>query len=326
MPTMSLFPDADPWCADQPLAALATAEPTAIWVSVSGGLDSAAAALWARRRWPTAALTLVHMLLADMEWPEIDDQLDVLAATLGNATVVRRQAIYELTGDQTPTGANATRLRRVHDVDRHGLATDADPAAITTLLDFATKARNGQPPTASMRYCTSYFKSAVCDAMLRQARTAGQLGARPVLITGERWAESPQRSRLTRAEWRVPLQPTRRNPQGQRVLWLRPIIDQTFHQVVQAVLAAGLPIPDAYYLQGETLGSLLDPTRDERGRARMSCLCCIFSSPARLQQAARSAPEIVSPHIARIQQYEATTGYSWQQRGPLTITLPGSCA
>lgn len=323
MRTASLFPTDEPWPPNPPpLQALEAAEPTSIWVSVSGGLDSAAAAVWTRQRWPTAPIVLLYFVLADMSWDDISDQLEVLAATLGNAQVWRRQAVYELTGDQTPTGANSTRLRRIHDVDRFGLATDDDPAAITTLLDFTMKARLGQPPTASMRYCTSYFKSAVSDAILRQARAAGQLGARPLLITGERWAESPQRATLPAARWHLELTPTNRRPAGHRVLWLRPIIDQTLHQVVQTVIGAGLPIPDAYYLQGETLGSLLDPTRSERGRARMSCVCCIFSQQARLQLAATMAPAIVGPHIARIQAYEAASGYTWQQAGALLVRVP----
>lgn len=64
------------------------------------------------------------------------------------------------------------------------------------------------------------------------------------------------------------------------------------------------------------LDALLDPRRDETaGRARLSCVRCIFSSPKHVRTALRNAPQIVGPYDERIRQYEATTGYTWAQRG-----------
>ena len=297
-------------------ALLATYTPTSIWCSVSGGIDSDAAALWARRRWPTRPLVLWHAHLDTMDWPHTSNHLDTLAATLGNARRMTRQAVYERTGALTPTGHAATRLRRSHDVDRDGPATDDDPTAIPTVVSLAM-ARSGMPPTSSNRWCTSYFKASLCDHDLRAARE--QLGARPILISGERRAESPGRSRKPRAEWRVSLQPRRDRPNGHRVLWLRPIIDWQFHHAAQTVLDAGIPFHPGYALQGETLGGMLDSTRPERGRARLSCVTCIFTNHHHLAHAAAEAPALVNPYIQRIQAYERDTGYTWQQRGPLEI-------
>jgi len=128
--------------------------PTAIVVSVSGGLDSAACAIWARQRWPDRSLILWHAHLAEMDWPHTDAQLRDMAAPLGNCRLISVQAIYALNGEITSSGANGTTLRRLHTVrdgDQWcGPAQDDDPAAILTLLDFAWKARNGQPPTSKL--------------------------------------------------------------------------------------------------------------------------------------------------------------------------------
>src|SRR5262245_16579518 len=130
-------------------------DPTAIVVSVSGGIDSSAAAIWARRRWPDRPIVLWHAYLAEMDWPQTDEQIGGLAAALGNCHRVSVQAVYELSGEITPSGANGTHLKRVHiarDDERWYGPAAGDPTEITTLLDLALRARNGQPPTSKIRY------------------------------------------------------------------------------------------------------------------------------------------------------------------------------
>src|SRR5262249_6450355 len=154
------------------------------------------------------------------------------------------QAVYQLNGTLTPSGYNGTTLRRchiVHDGDAwHGPATDDDPAAILTLLEFARRARNGQPPTKNVRYCTDYFKIRLFNVWARMNRTL--LGERAVLLSGERCADSAQRSRLPAWEWRdaITLKPGHAEwPNGWRLLWARPGIDQALHEVAGAVISAG---------------------------------------------------------------------------------------
>ncbi|HJZ50132.1 MAG TPA: hypothetical protein VKE41_23330, partial [Roseiflexaceae bacterium] len=160
-------------------------DPSAIVVSVSGGLDSDYAALWARHRWPTHPMILWHAHLEQMDWPDTPAHLEQLDAALGNCRLSICQAVYALNGATTPSGCNGTTLRRVQlvrDGDvAHGVATDDDPAAIVTLLDFARKARNGQPPTRANRWCTSYFKTRLFDSWARQNRA--RLGERSVLLS-----------------------------------------------------------------------------------------------------------------------------------------------
>jgi hypothetical protein len=131
----------------------------------------------------------------------------MLAAQLGDCRLIVCQAVYALDGTTTPSGCKGTTLRRCHIVQDgsayYGQATDDDSEVMLTLLDFARRARNGQPPTKKIRYCTDYFKTRLFNTWARQHRT--MLGERIVLLSGERWAESPQRAKLTSWEWRDPI-------------------------------------------------------------------------------------------------------------------------
>lgn len=299
---------------------LATAAPpTTLVASVSGGLDSDFAALWLRRCYPDRPILLWHAHLPE-DWPQTPAHLLHLAAQLGNCRLLRVQAVYELTGKPTASGYGGTRLRRIHEVDIAGPATDADPAALTSLLDFWTGPRRGMPPTSSTRWCTAYFKTALFDAWVVRHRQ--ELGARPLLVSGERWAESPNRAKLPAWEGRLPLQPGRTWPEGWRMTWLRPGIALPFHAVAQAVLAASITPHPAYFLQGETLETLCDPTRVERGRARVSCRVCIFGQARHIQTALDRSPATMAALVAEIQAREQQTGRTWQQRGALLPDQP----
>ncbi|GAB4200636.1 MAG: hypothetical protein OHK0022_21900 [Roseiflexaceae bacterium] len=300
--------------------------PTAVVVSASGGLDSDYAALWARRRWSDVPLVLWHAHLPLMDWEETLPHLRALATTLGKCRLVAVQAVYALTGERTPTGCAATTLRHCHiveDGDRwFGPAQDDDPDVLLTLLDFAQRARQGQPPTTRRRWCTSYFKVRLFDTWARERRV--KLGDRPLLLSGERWPESPARAQLPPWEWReaISLQPGHCQwPEGWQLAWLRPGIAQPLHAVARAVLDAGISLHPGYLAQGETPETLCDPARDERGRARLSCRVCIYSQTRHLQHALVHHPEQVRPAIDAVRAYEAATGYHWRQReslAPLT--------
>ena len=298
--------------------------PSAVVVSVSGGLDSDYAALWARRKWPNKQIILWHAYLVQMDWDETLDHLRMLATALGNCHLVVCQAVYELNGTLTPSGCHGTSLRRCHIVQDgdvwYGPAADDDSEAILTLLEFARRARNGQPPTKNIRYCTDYFKIRLFNVWARMNRQL--LGERAVLLSGERWAESAQRSRLSAWEWRdtISLKPGHAEWQnGWRLLWARPGIERALHEVAGAVIGAGIEPHPGYFAQGETLASLLDPNRDERARARLSCRVCIFSQQHHIQHALDVQPAMMLPAVLAVKDYEASTGYSWQQRGPLAV-------
>jgi len=222
-----------------------------------------------------------------MDWPQTDAQIGDLAATLGNCRRVSVQAVYTLSGTRTPSGANGTHFARMH-VVRDGEhwygPAEGDPGEISTLLELATRARNGQPPTRRIRYCMEYLKIRLCDRWLQEQAPA--LGVRPLLLSGERHAESAGRAALPPFQWRF-------GTRGWNVLWLRPVVELRLHQVARMSVEASVPIHPGYALQGETLAALLDPARDERGRARLSCVCCIFTQPRHLATALEQAPECV---------------------------------
>ena len=138
------------------------------------------------------------------------------------------------------------------------------------------------------------------------------LGVRPLLLSGERHAESLGRATLPPFQWRL-------GTRGWDVLWLRPVVELRLHQVARMSMEANVPIHPGYALQGETLTALLDPERDERGRARLSCVCCIFTQLRHLATALQQAPEAVGPYVQRVQAYEQASGYSWRQRGALSL-------
>lgn len=292
-------------------------EPSAVICSVSGGVDSAACAVWARKRWPSARIILWHAYLAEMDWPQTPENIDALAAALGNCERVTLQAVYELTGEATPSGYRATRLRRVHDVQAHGPASDSDPEAILTLTGFWEHARLGMPPTLGKRWCTDYFKQTLFEVWCRQNRLA--LGSNAVLLSGERWKESDNRARVSTWEWRteVALKETKRVPDGWNLLWARPVIDLSLAEVTKLVVDAGAPLHPGYFMQGETIEAMLDPNRVEAGRARLSCVTCIFTQPRHLKAALRNAPEVVQPYVDRVQSIERRVGRTWQQSGEM---------
>jgi predicted PP-loop superfamily ATPase len=68
-------------------------DPSCIVVSVSGGVDSDASALWARQRWPDHPIILWHSLLAGMDWDETEEHLDLLCESLGNSKRVTVQGV-----------------------------------------------------------------------------------------------------------------------------------------------------------------------------------------------------------------------------------------
>ena len=292
-------------------------QPSAVVVLVSGGIDSAATALWARRQYPNAPITVFHNFLAGMDWPHTDSTIMHLAEHINAQHVIYAQAVYALTGEKTPSGCNATTLRRLHiardDQQWHGAAVAQDESEMLTLLDFAQRARNGQPPTKKIRYCTSYQKASPTNRWLQENKEA--LGTSAIILSGERAAESPGRSMLVPTEMRFEAKT------GWNCLWHRPILDLKWHEVVgMTVQANPLLIHPGYFLQGETLAAMLDTERCERGRARLSCMRCIFSRDEHVETARQNAPEIMAPADAAITKYESETGFTWRQRdAPLRV-------
>lgn len=299
-----------------------TDEPLVVVASLSGGNDGFSAALRARAMWPNARFIAWHAHIAVMDWHETREVFLRQADALDAEPVVL-QAVYKLNGEITPTGMNGTTLVAIHDVLGHGEATTEEYGedAILNILEFAKRARKGWPPSSKIRYCTRFFKGSTYARWARQNRA--NLGERSALISGERWAESASRSEVESWEWRedVELQPTKRKgaewPQGWRQLWVRPVVDWKWHEVNRLCLASDVAFHPGYYIQGETLESMLDPTRPEQGRARLSCRVCVFSTAQAMARAHINAPETFDDAVYAVADYEAETGKTWQAKGPI---------
>src|SRR5262249_7150121 len=107
--------------------------------------------------------------------------------------------------------------------------------------------------------------------------------------------------------------------QEPRLLWARPGIDQALHEVTGAVISAGNEPHPGYFAQGETVASLLDSDRDEHAPTRLSCRVCIFSQLHHIQRALDAQPAMMLPAVRAAEEYERISGYTWQQRGSLTV-------
>jgi hypothetical protein len=172
-----------------------------------------------------------------------------------------------------------------------------------------------------IRYCTEYKKSRLFESWAIANREL--LGARPLLVSGERWAESHRRAKnVRRSEWRVPLKPSRQWPDGWGMVWYRPVVDQALHQVTRSVVDAGIPLHPGYFIQGETEESMLDPKRDERGRARLSCIGCFYMRRKHIAVALQNEPAAVLPALQMIRQNELATGKTWQPDGAIIADAP----
>lgn len=259
-------------------------------VSSSSGIDSLATLITAREMFPHRKIRVHHQYLAE-SWHDDLSYLVLQCEAVSNCHLTVSQGVRQLTGGFTPTGAYATTLHRLHTIYDNGFVADPLPPAddlwregrpknipgteITSLLDLAVIAR-GAPPTKKIRYCSAYMKSDVFNRWLQDNGFAHVF-----MMTGERHAESQGREKLAASEWRF-------GRQKNDAYWHRPIVTLKFHEVLRKILEFTKGdielIPRSYGWQFATghledfIAYYLDPEHDEGGRARRSCVRCIFTT------------------------------------------------
>ena len=156
---------------------------------------------------------------------------------------------------------------------REMLRRDAPTAPVVFETPYGTEVRGGEGPRntrlrfpqvssdLSVRWCSAALKISVMDALIR-----GQdrfLGARTLVVTGERAEESPARARYAAAERHRT--DTRDGPRRRRHVdhW-RPVHAWQQRQVWDSLARHGV-VPAAPY---------------RLGFGRLSCMLCIFGTPA----------------------------------------------
>ncbi len=225
-----------------------------------------------------------------------------------------------------------------------------DTGQVTGVLEHA--GYRGAPPTARLRWCTSYHKRDHLNAFLVRARQGDViglldfaahrgapptarlrwctgklkavplddglrrnrllLGERPVVLLGMRRAESPGRSRLPAMRLRKSVSTKR-----QKVWELFPVLDWSRRDVFRCLRDHGVEPHPAYRLLGMSDHEMYDV--DAEGGARVSCVTCIFARPEHLVAAAR-LPE--HRHLfERVVEFETATGLTWQQSRSVTGVL-----
>lgn len=153
-------------------------------------------------------------------------------------------------------------------------------------------------PSLSARFCTAYFKREVFNRWVRRNRDL--LGEAPVLILGERWRESPSRSRLPYLRTRHGLS---------HITEYRPALNEKRIDIFRKAEAYGLEQHYCYQAQGLTKWQMLN--EDVEGGPRMSCVMCFLKSEGQMQ-ASYQTPQ-GRPVIERGLHIEQETGHTITQ-------------
>ena len=167
--------------------------PTSVIVSFSGGKDSFLALLEAIRSFGRAVVS-AHYQEIEEDWPGTKEYGAAVCAQLGIPFYTSRGVYHgyrcidcghtylfanpEQAVCRPPKGCGSRRHEEIALID-----------SVHDLIRWREKF-----PSDAIRFCTKYMKGAVWDAWAR--RNTHLLGERPVLVLGERWAESRRRATL----------------------------------------------------------------------------------------------------------------------------------
>jgi 3'-phosphoadenosine 5'-phosphosulfate sulfotransferase (PAPS reductase)/FAD synthetase len=249
--------------------------PTSITVSNSGGKDSTFMLLEVVKAFAGSGIPIrAHHQIILEDWPGTVEYVADTCQRLG-VELWTDQADYKgmACPDCNHRWLTAISRKKCTTKGCSCLCPKSELVAEITDLKGLVKWR-GMWPDKNNRYCTSYLKRDVWNKRARKERE--KLGTDPVFCMGERWAESPSRSKLPYTKPRASLE-------NWMTDW-HPILHARRFEVFSGIFEAGLDVHPCYYWQGETRATMLDPNRE--GGARMSCRCCIFKSSEEIELAA----------------------------------------
>jgi 3'-phosphoadenosine 5'-phosphosulfate sulfotransferase (PAPS reductase)/FAD synthetase len=170
----------------------------------------------------------------------------------------------------------------------------AEVRSLTDLIRW-----RGMWPSPAIRFCTSYLKRDLLDKWLRRNRA--WLGDCVIVAMGERWLESPQRSKLPYLK-----------PRSESLQWVtewRPILHWRRREIFRGLRAAGIEPHPAYKLQGMTEQQMYE--EDQEGGPRCSCVVCIYMTPEQIQTAGKL--EINRVTVTQLYEIEDQTGFTWRE-------------
>lgn len=288
-------------------------------VQVSGGADSIATLLHCLELYPHARFVMQHQAIW-MDWHSTFPYLRNLEKRL-NIPLKIIQAIYVERLRTFKNGRPAEKqlsMELIEIEDDRQLPYSRDEAAerlntdpaktIAGVIDLAEY--RGKPPTAGIRYCTSYFKKAAAEKWIRLNRLA--LGQNAVNVLGIRRMESARRSKepvgrlrkaVSTAHWSC---------------WdFHPIINWSKGDAFDMLKRHGIEPHIAYKAQGMNMVGEI-----QEGGPRCSCVGCIFSHHNHLARAVTSMVGVSPDDTAHAQEvvhrlldFQQTSEMSWQQSG-----------
>ncbi len=280
-----LFPEYE---TEQPQLTLPD-DPTIV-VLMSGGKDSVAALIVTLERYGATRVMMHHQVILE-DWPGTPEYCQEVCDVLGVPLYTSQAQYYGRECSQ------CARRFLSSDPEPHCRACGSRDAIlimmVRSILDLVAWHRIW--PSPAVRFCTSYCKRDVFNTWARHNRQV--LGPSPVMVLGERWRESPVRSRL-------PV--LRARPGLEWMLEWRRILDYRRIDAFRASRAYGIDPHYCYKAQGMTDEDMYEVDRE--GGPRMSCVMCFYKPAHELQASARV--EIAQPIFARAVAVERAIGHS----------------
>ena len=199
---------------------------------------------------------------------------------------------------------------RLHGEDAQELREEILASAVaefkTRLSDLAF--RRQWPPSAGVRFCTSYFKVSLLNAWVRENRL--ELGADVHVALGERAAESPRRAKKS-------LLSERFTSYGLTVSNWLPVHQWSRRDIFRKMRDWGIEPHPAYKAQGMADWQMYD--EDAESGPRTSCKFCIYAGYEQCCHQAQA--EANQGLLHRMVAFEQATGRTWWARRSATELL-----